>query len=91
MICRQCMRTKRPYNISKRRAGKRNKKKRTELEKKRKQENSIEEQQETISEEAEDVQLAQSVYNRRLLMLMPLPGFVGVPFFRGRDTTEFLE
>ena len=24
-------------------------------------------------------------------MLIPLPGFVGVPFFRGRDTTEFLE
>jgi hypothetical protein len=30
-------------------------------------------------------------YDRRPLMPMPLPGFAGVPFFTGRDATEFLE
>ena len=35
--------------------------------------------------------LGYNMYDRRLLMPMPLPGFAGVPFFRGRDTTEFLE
>ena len=35
--------------------------------------------------------LAHGMYNRRLLMPMLLPRFAGVPFFRRRDTTEFLE
>ena len=35
--------------------------------------------------------LGYHVYNRRLLMLMLLPEFAGVLFFRGRDVTEFLE
>jgi len=35
--------------------------------------------------------LGYHVYNRRLLMLMLLPRFAGVLFFRGRDMTKFLE
>ena len=35
--------------------------------------------------------LGYHVYNRRLLMLMLLPRFAGVLFFRGRDITKFLE
>jgi hypothetical protein len=31
------------------------------------------------------------IYNRRLLIPILLPGFAGIPFFRKRDTTEFLE
>jgi len=44
-----------------------------------------------ITPQTEFVELAHSAYDRRPLMPMPLPGFVGVPFFRGRDATEFLE
>jgi hypothetical protein len=39
----------------------------------------------------EDTELRHYIYNARPLIPMLLPGFAGVPFFRGRDTTEFLE
>ncbi len=44
-----------------------------------------------VTPQPEDTGLGRHVYDRRPLMPMPLPGFAGVPFFRGRDTTEFLE
>jgi hypothetical protein len=37
------------------------------------------------------VDLAKGAYDKIPWMPMPLPGFVGVPFFKGRDATEFLE
>jgi hypothetical protein len=39
----------------------------------------------------ENTDLKYYIYNRRLLILILLPEFAGVPFFRRRDTTEFLE
>ena len=44
-----------------------------------------------VMPQPEDTSLGHHVYNRRLLMPMLLPRFAGVPFFRGRDTTKFLE
>jgi hypothetical protein len=39
----------------------------------------------------ENTDLRYYIYDRRLLIPILLPGFAGIPFFRGRDTTEFLE
>jgi hypothetical protein len=41
--------------------------------------------------QSEDTDLKYYIYNRRLLILILLPRFAGILFFRGRDTTEFLE